>query len=277
MAIVDTHAHIYHENEALYPKKPEPLRPPKDTGTIAHLKRCVAANGIDRVVLVQTGSAYLWDNRLLADSARANSEWCVGVCTLDPAAEASVAELERLVGGFHVKGLRLEPTRTEPPLFDQPGAHRLWRKSRELGVVICAHIQSQHTDALARMLTAYPDVLVVLDHAAYPKGSQGVNSETVRRVVHLASFENLHVKLTFSVTGSDEPYPFSDTKAIVRKIVNAFGAERCMWGSNFPCELWLKKATYGQHLSLVREAWGLSEGEQAAILESTPMELWFGD
>ncbi|MBT4137412.1 MAG: amidohydrolase [Candidatus Latescibacteria bacterium] len=276
MTFVDTHAHIYHEDETLYPKKSDPLLPPKNKGTIEHLKQDVADNGIGRVVLVQTGSAYLWDNRLLADTAKANAGWAVGVCTLDPTSEDSVVELERLVGGFNVKGLRVEPTKTSPAIYDQAGAHRLWQKAQELGVVICAHIQSEFTRELANLLKAYPKVPVVLDHSAYPKAAEGVDSETVKRVIDLAEFENLNVKLTFAVTGSDDAYPFGDMKGIVRKMVDTFGADRCMWGSGFPCELWLKKATYAQHLALVREDWGLSEGEQAAVLEETPMRIWFG-
>lgn len=276
MTIVDTHAHIYHEDEMLYPKKPDPLRPPKNKGTIAHLKQNVADNGIGRVVLVQTGSAYQWDNRLLGDTAKANADWTVGVCTLDPAAEESVGELERLVKGFNVKGLRMEPTKASPVVYDHPNAHRLWQKAQELGVVICAHIQSQFTGELANLLKAFPEVPVVLDHAAYPKAVDGVNSETVTQVAELASFGNLNVKLTFAVTGSDEAYPFGDMKSIVRKIVDAYGADRCMWGSDFPCELWLKKSTYAQHLALVRDAWGFSDGEQQAVLAGAAMRVWFG-
>ena len=276
MTIVDTHAHIYHEDETLYPKKNNPYLPPKGLGTIEHLKKEVADNDIGRVVLVQTGSAYQWDNRLLADTARDNADWAVGVCTLDPTSEESLDTLARLVAEFNVKGLRMEPTKTSPEVYDHEGAHRLWQKARELDVVICAHIQSRFTHELANLLKAYPDVPVVLDHAAYPKAAEGVDSETVSRVLDLAAFQNLHVKLTFAVTGSDEGYPFDDMKAIVKQIVGAYGADRCMWGSDFPCELWLKKSTYAQHLDLVREAWDLSVGEQQAILEVTPMRIWFG-
>ena len=100
MVIVDTHAHIYHADETKYPKKEKPLRPPEGTGGIEHLRREAQKNGVDKVVLIQTGSAYQWDNRLLADTAAANRDWTVGVCTLDPTAEASVTELKRLVEQF---------------------------------------------------------------------------------------------------------------------------------------------------------------------------------
>lgn len=276
MTLVDTHAHLYHADDQVYRRKPDPYLPPAGKGTIEHLKKEVADNNIGRMVLVQTGSTYQWDNRLLADTARDQADWTVGVCTLDPTAEKSVGELEQLVEGFNVKGLRMEPTKTIPAVYDHEGAHRLWQKAQALDVVICAHIQSQFAPELASLLEAYPEVPVVLDHAAYPKAVEGINAKTLQRVVALSAYKNLHVKLTFAVTGSQEAYPFEDMKAIVQLIIGSFGVDRCMWGSDFPCELWLKKASYAQHLALVQEEWGLGLAEQEAILETTPMRLWFG-
>lgn len=278
--IVDTHAHIYHADETRYPKIAEPLHPPEGTGGVEHLQREMAAAGVARAVLVQTGTAYKWDNRLLAETARAHAAWATGVCTLDPAADESMDELERLANGYNVRGLRMEPTRAAQPAFDHPGARRLWAAAERLGVVVCAHIQPRqdltYLDQLAALLAAYPGVPVVLDHAAYPRAAEGVDSEIVAWVAGLARYPNLHLKLSFAVTGSEEAYPFRDMHPILARLIEAFGPERCTWGSDFPCELWLRgKATYPEHLSLFTEALGLSESEQAAILRETPMRIWF--
>ena len=285
MQIVDTHAHIYHPDRTRYPMRDEPLCPPQGTGDVGHLQCDMQAAGVVRAVLVQTGTAYRWDNRLLADTALAHSDWAVGVCTLDPTAGESVAELERLVAGFNVKGLRIEPARFSDPtseipggVFDHPGAGRMWSAAERLGVVVCAHIQSQFTAQLAKWLSRYPGVPVVLDHAAYPRAAEGIASETVTRVAALARFPNLHIKLTFSVTGSEEAFPFRDMHPILMRLIDAYGPERCMWGSDFPCELWLRdKATYQTHLALFTEVLGLSASEQQAILQDTPMRIWFSD
>ena len=275
MQIVDTHAHIYHPDETAYPMVPDPYRPPPETGTVLHLRKEMHSIGARHAVLVQTGSAYGCDNRLLADSAAANREWAVGVCTLDPAALESAGELERLASTFNVRGVRMQPTEGRYPMFYHPGATRMWETVQRLGVVICAHIRVHFLDQLANLLARFPDVPVVLDHAAYPKAAEGVDSETVQGVMGLARFRNLSMKLTFAVTGSEEAYPFRDMHPIVRRIIEAYGPDRCMWGSDFPCEHWLKKATYGEHLALFTEELGLSEGEQQAILEETPMRIWF--
>lgn len=273
--MIDTHAHIYHADESTYPMIDSPSRPPEGTGTIEHLKRNVAEAGIDRVVLVQTGSAYRWDNRLLGDTAKANADWMVGVCTLDPSARESLAELERLRANYNVRGLRVETTKSAYPQYYHPGSVALWEAAQRLDVVICAHLQTPYLQQFSDLLARFPDVKVVLDHAAYPKASEGPESETVRAVVDLARFPQLHLKLTFAVTGSDEGYPFTDMHEIVRKLLRAYGPARCMWGSDFPCEHWLKKASYVQHLDLYREDLGLSSGEQAAVLSDTAEGLWF--
>ncbi len=275
MAIVDTHAHVYHPDESVYPLIEQPSRPPEGTGTVDHLAQNMKEAGVERAVLVQTGSAYRWDNRLLADSARESASWAVGVCTLDPRSDESPAILADLATKHNVRGLRMEETKDVHPLYYHHGAVRLWEAARELGVVICAHLRTNHLPQLADLLSRYPDVPVVLDHAAYPSAAEGVDSETVREVSALSRFGHLHVKLTFGVTGSDATYPFADTHPILHAMIDAFGPDRCMWGSDFPCEHWLKKATYVEHLDLVREALGLSDAARTAILEETPTRLWF--
>ncbi len=72
-------------------------------------------------------------------------------------------------------------------------------------------------------------------------------------------------------------FPFSDTHAVIREVIDAFGPDRCMWGSNFPCEHWLKKCTYQQHLDMFVNEMKLSEGERQAILSDTARALWFGE
>ena len=226
--------------------------------------------------MVQTGSAYQWDNRLVGDTAATNPDWTVGVCNLDPAAPESVGELERLVEGFNVKGLRMEPAQGEGVGFYHPGSVRLWEAAQRLGVVICAHVSLPFLEQLGRLLGQFPEVPVVLDHCAYPKVGKGIEDETVKGVVELSDYNHLRVKLTFGVTASEQEHPFRDTHPLLLRFIEAFGPERCMWGSDFPCEHWLKKSTYVQHLDVFREELGLSRAEQEAILAQTPMQLWFG-
>ena len=62
-------------------------------------------------------------------------------------------------------------------------------------------------------------------------------------------------------------------------MIKAFSPERCVWGSNFPCELWCKNlrqesSTHAQHLRLFTHELGLDQPTKEAILGKTGMALW---
>jgi len=94
-------------------------------------------------------------------------------------------------------------------------------------------------------------------------------------VLSLARLSNLNAKLSFIPTGSAEEYPCRDMHAACKSIIEAFGPERCVWGSDFPCELWCPKVTYAQHLKIFTHDLGLTEAEKKSILADTPRRLWF--
>lgn len=276
MSVIDTHAHLYHADEIRYPMIPEPHRPNPGIGTIEHLRRNMAAYAVAKVVLVQTGSAYLWDNSMMADAAVANAADMTGVCNLDPRDPESPEELRRLVADFNIKGLRLEPTRGMRPAFNNEGSIRLFRTAQEVGAVICAHLHVELAGELAAVIGQFPEVPVVLDHSAYINGKDRRDSARVRAVCNLARYPNLYTKLTFGITGSHLSYPFSDTHENIKAVIGTFGPDRCMWGSDFPCEHWLKRATYLDHLNMFRDEIGLSSAELKSILSDTAEKLWFG-
>lgn len=274
--IVDTHAHIYSADEEEYPMIAKPYRPPAGTGGIDHLRRERETHDLHRVVLVQTGSAYKWDNRLMADVARNNADWTTGVCNLNPLDADSPDRFERMFREDNVRALRLEVA--PDGRYDHEGARALLTRAHDMGGVICAHLNARSLAELDSLLEASPSVPVVLDHCAYPDGSEGPDSDTVRAVGALARHSNLHVKLTFLVTGSSQGDPFDDTKAIAMRIMDAYGPDRCMWGSGFPCELWMKGAAdYGRHLAVVGDELGLSSSDRAHVIGATAMRVFFQD
>jgi L-fuconolactonase len=270
--IVDTHAHIYSPDEVTYPVIEKPLRPPPGTGSPAHLQREMQAAGVDKAMLVQTTTFYSWDNRFVRDTAEVSREWAVGVCTLNPDDPHSTDVLYAFVQRSNVRALRTYaagPGRT----YDIAGNRRLYEAARELGIVINALLTVDQADQLARMVETYPDQPVVIDHCLALASGPRFDA-TVSAMVELARYANLHAKLSFLPTGSAEAYPFRDMHAACRRIVGAYGPDRCVWGSDFPTELWCPKTTYAGHLRLFQEELGLSAAEQAAILGDTAQRLY---
>ncbi|MBM4074448.1 MAG: amidohydrolase, partial [Planctomycetes bacterium] len=127
---------------------------------------------------------------------------------------------------------------------------------------------------LERMALRHPKLPIVIDHClnlAAGKEHDAVLSD----MLALSKIPNLHAKLSYLVTGSAEEYPFRDMHPSCKQIIQAFGPDRCIWGSDFPCELWCLKATYQQHLQVFTKELGLDEETKQKILGTTPKRLWF--
>ena len=270
--IIDTHAHIYSDNEQAYPPIEGPLRPPSGTGSTEHLRQEMDASGVDRAVLIQTSTFYRWDNRFLRDTSASTRDWAAGVCTLDPDDPHGPDLLFALAQRSNVKGMR--SVTAGNGRYDHPGVRRLWAEAARLGIVINALVPLQLSYELATLVEDHPNLPVVLDHCLSLAAGPQFDA-TVETVVELARYPNVHAKLTFVPTGSAERYPFRDMHEALRRIVHAYGPERCVWGSDFPVELWCPKVSFKGHLDLFRGELGLSEGEQAAILGGTDERLWF--
>lgn len=272
MLIIDCHAHIYGEDEAKYAPIDKPLRPPKGTGTLRHLRHEMKSAGVGFVTAIQTSTFYRWDNRFTVDSARANRDWMVGVCTLDPDDPHSPGLLEQYVRDDNVRGMRSIPAGNGR--LDHPGVAKLWETAQRLGAVINVLVNRDKRDELSTLLQRFPRLRVVLDHCLNLKADPTLEA-TLGDVLQLARQPNLHAKLTFLPTGSARAYPCRDLHDACRAIIKAFGPDRCVWGSAFPCELWCPKVTYAQHLKIFTDALGLDEPTREAILGKTAQRLWF--
>lgn len=270
--IIDCHAHIYGEDETRYPTIAKPYRPPNGKGTIQHLQQEMQSAGVRYVTAIQTSSYYRWDNRFTADSARANPGFMVGVCTLDPDDPRSPDQLEDYVQEYHIRGMRSIPAKSGR--LDDPGVDKLWTTAERLGIVINALVDRDKRAELEGLARRHPKLRVVIDHCLNLKAGPAMEP-TLSDMVALAKLPNLYAKLTFIPTGSAEPFPCRDLHDACRTIIQAFGPDRCVWGSDFPCELWCPKVTYRQHLGIFTHELGLDQRTMKAILGTTAHRLWF--
>jgi predicted TIM-barrel fold metal-dependent hydrolase len=270
--IIDCHAHIYSEDEETYPPIAKPYRPPAGKGTIAHLREELRSNGVRHAMAIHTFTFYRWDNRFTAEASRANRDVIAGVCTLNPDDGESIRVLERYAKEFNVRGFRSIPAQSGR--LDDPHVNDLWSACKRLGIVVCVLVNRDKRGEIESLAARHPELPVVIDHclnlAAGPE-----HDAILADMLALARLPNLHAKLSHIVTGSAEPYPFRDMHASCRSIIQAYGPDRCVWGSDFPCELWCPKATYAQHLRVFTHELGLDAQAKRHILGETARRLWF--
>lgn len=270
--VIDCHAHIYGTDEKKYPTVEKPYRPPKGKGTIAHLQREMKAAGVKFVTAIQTTTYYRFDNRFTADSAKRHRDFMVGVVTLDPDDPRSPKRLEKYVRESNVRGMRSIPAKSGR--LDDPGVRALWKTAERLGIVINVLAGRDKRREIETLVKAHPKLRIAIDHCLNLKAGREMKP-TLKAMLSLAKLPTVHAKLTFIPTGSAEKYPCRDLHAPCREIIAAFTPRRCVWGSDFPCELWCPKVSYARHLRIFTHELGLDPKTQKAVLGETAKRLWF--
>ncbi len=123
---------------------------------------------------------------------------------------------------------------------------------------------AEELSAVARIAAAVPDCEIALEHC----GFVSLGGED-RSLVDLAAYENLVVKLS---TGVFDAAALSPGSAVLR-LVDLFGAERIVWGSDHPQ---VHYRAYPELVTLVGDALsGLDAATRAAVLGGTTARLWF--
>ena len=272
MLIIDTHAHIYSPDEKRYPTIEKPLRPPKGKGSLEDLKQESRANRVNAVCAIQTSTFYRFDNRYILDSSKANPDWVAGVCTLNPDDPKSPSLLARYVREYGIRGMRSIPAKSRE--LDHPGVRALWKTALDVGIAINVLIGPDLAGHADRLLGQFAGLPVVLDHCLNPKAGPDLDS-TIEKVLYLSRHKNLHAKLTFVPTGSNTGFPCADMHQACLKVADAFGPERCVWGSDYPSGLWTPRVSYAEHLKIFTEVLGLTDAARTNILGETAGRLWF--
>ena len=96
--------------------------------------------------------------------------------------------------------------------------------------------------AAIELVKATPDVRHALNHCGGPDIKGGQFEPWATSINELASFENVHCKVSGIVTTASENWTREELKPYIRHLVEAFGYERLMFGSDWPvCTL---AATY---------------------------------
>ncbi|MFA6110568.1 MAG: amidohydrolase family protein [Candidatus Latescibacterota bacterium] len=274
MLIIDCHAHVTSSDEVRYPPRKDPLRVPGGQGALEDLRRVSQANGVTAVRAVQTVSFYDYDNRYLGDVALANPGWVAGVCTLDPDDPRGPDLLLRLVRDYGVKTLRSVPG-DQRRTFDHDGVRSLWRVCAEEGATVDLFLMNPDwVDGAEKLLREFPGLVVGFDHCMDLKPGP-LYHRVLGEVLRLARHPTLIAKVDFISTGTEIGYPGTDLHEAALQIIDAYGPERSVWGSNFPNALWTPKLTYAEHLRIFTHELPLGAVARAQVLGGTARRLWF--
>lgn len=272
--IIDAHTHICSSDLERYPlANPASTYRPTTEGSAEVLRARLQEAGVDRAFTITPGY-YGWDNRYPLDVLEGNADWLAVGVLIDPKNPQSPRELADCVRRGAC-GLRIQQHLFYHEGLDNPAITPLWAAAGELGLPIDVNATHEEYPQVERRLRQFPQTAMILDHCGYVSGGKlRPQQNTVAPVLELARYPNALAKLTFIGLASEEEFPFRDVHWMVREVVDAFGPERCLWGSNFPIPLHQPRMTCTQAVELFAEVIPLSREERAWILGGTALRLW---
>lgn len=239
--IVDTHPHVISRDTDRYPVDPVGGRRSawsrERSVTVNELIGSMAEAEIDKAAIVQTSTVYGYDNAYILDAVAAYPDRFVAICAVDMRLKDAAKRIEALALRAEVGGIRLFTAGSNLPgqayQLDDPSTYAAWRATEQLQIPVCVQMTEEAVPDLARLLKRFDGAIVVLDHAAKPTLASGPPYLEVGRLLELSEHRGVHMKITPHLIGRANTGKASpDTFFPMLK--EAFGAERLLWGSNYP-------------------------------------------
>jgi predicted TIM-barrel fold metal-dependent hydrolase len=250
------------------------------------LKTC-RPSGVGRVNLIQM-SYYGFDNRYMLDMIKLYPDRFVGTAIIDheaPDPASRMADLAtRGVRAFRIRpdyqGGKLGSVGPRPPRLpdarwlEPEGYAAMFAASEKQGLALSCLIDPSGFAEVDRMARRFPQSTVIIDHLGRIGVGGSVEAADVEALCALAVHPRMFVKVgAFYALGKKTP-PYLDLAPMIRRVVQAFGAERCLWESDCPFQV--VRDSYADSVALIRDRLDFLDADQKAwILHRTAERLLF--
>ncbi len=274
MKVIDSHQHFW---------KFDPVRDSWIDDTMKAIQKdflphdlevILKENGIDGSIVVQSDQSES-ENEFQLNNA-ANNDFIKGVVGwIDLQAEDIEAKLahyrqfKKLKGFRHV--LQGEPQRD---YMLQPNFQRGIGLLHKYGFTYDLLILPDQLKYATQLAANFPQQYFVLDHIAKPHIKDKEINDWRNDIAALAAHENVYCKISGMVTEADwKRWINDDFKPYLDVIVNAFGTERIMFGSDWP--VCLVAASYKKMKEIVDDYFAnFSQSEQEAFFGQTAIKFY---
>lgn len=274
---IDAHHHLWDANTAKYSWMTAEYGAIRRAFGPEDLQPLLAQCGIDRTVIVQTWSSLEESYEFLATAAR--TPFIAGVVAwvdlTSREAGETIAALKAAPGGSRLVGIRHQ-------VHDEPDPAWLLRPDVQRGLAAVAEadlaydllVRPRELPAAHETVCRYPGVRFVIDHLAKPAIRDGGSPLWEEWMPRLAALPNVYCKLSGLVTEADwRHWTVDDLRPYVARALGWFGAERMLFGSDWP--VCLLAAPYPQvHDAAVQLTDGLSAAQRGAVFGGTAVAAY---
>lgn len=292
MLVIDSQIHAYERN---HPGRPwaSPTMPGLQEVDGPMLVNAMEEVGVEGAILVSPWALYGYDADYVTSVRNDYPDLFALVLPVDPRAadvEQIVADWSRVPGAVGIR-IMLRPGTSagsgeafqhgwpsQLPIFTDVGdsdLHRCFAAATRHSMTINLSCWG-NTKLAAALAARHPDCRIVLDHVglmqpiappAPPDAFDGLPG-----VLELARHDNIAIKLTGIATLSREAFPHDDLWDPLARIFDAFGFQRCIWGSD-----WTRTVdflSYREAADLFRKSTRISHGELAALMGGTLRDFY---
>ncbi len=271
---IDSHQHFWKYNPEDFGWMGEAMNRVRRDFLPDHLQQEISAVGIDGVVAVQARQS-LVETEWLLDLA-AGYPFIKGVVGWVPLISSSLErKLERLSPDDRLKGVRhVLQDETDDDYMLREDFNRGINALAPFDLIYDILIFERHLPQAIRFVDRHPQQIFVLDHIAKPRIGERLLSPWKANIEELSKRQYVYCKISGMVTEADwETWSEQDLRVYLDVVLEAFGPERLMFGSDWPlCSL---ACEYGAWFDLIsRFITPLSESEQGRILGETATEVY---
>ena len=263
--IIDSQVHAYEANTPRRPWHTVPNWPAHVTGDemVAAMDRV----GVDGAIFVSAFSMYRYDASYAVDVQRAHPRRFGLVKPVDPDDQGVadvIADWKKTPGTV---GIRIMLPKDACRDASDPGIERIAQAAvrHDFPVnMLCW----DNLDVGAAIIDRYPDTRFIIDHLGILQPSVPPAPPEpwadLPKVLALAKRANATIKVSGACTLSREPYPFNDIWAPLARVFDAWGFDRCLWGTDWTRAFAV--VNYEQSVDAFRTTGRLSDSERAMLM-----------
>jgi L-fuconolactonase len=262
---IDAQVHAYERDHPGRPWAGVLAGPPAVTGD--DMVAAMDAVGVDGAVLVSPFSLYRYDASYALEVHRKHPGRFGLVKPVDPAdpgVDETIAEWVATPGTVAIR-LMLHPDVPSDPA--DPGLNRVLSSAarRNVPVNVLGWGRLEQVDGLARR---NPDAQIVIDHLGLQQPFHPPRPAEpwadLAKLLPVAANPNVAVKISGAGTLSHEPFPFRDIWDPLWRIFDAFGLDRCLWGTDWTRAVNL--LTYREGVEAFRVTDRLTDSDRAKLM-----------
>ena len=265
MPIIDSQVHAYEANTPKRPWHSVPNWPPHVTGD--EMVAAMDKVGVDGAIFISAHSLYQYDASYAVEVQRKHPDRLAIVKPVnpeDPAVAEVIADWKKTPGTV---GIRIMMRKDAAHARSDAGVDRVLRAAVKNDFPVnlsCAG----NLDGATALIDRYPDNRFIVDHLGLmqprtPPAPPEPWAE-LPKLLALATRKNAVVKVSGACTLAKEPYPFPDIWEPLARVLDAWGFDRCLWGTDWTRAFAV--VNYEQAVEPFRQTKRLSESERAMLM-----------